>query len=89
MLTVSSPDAAAGGYGELTFRVPNEKDTAKTTSLKVQLPKDTPLAFHCHHGGRSNNAAEHFLAQGFKQVYNLKGGIDAWSVDVDPTVPRY
>jgi len=53
------------------------------------LPKDTPLAFHCHHGPRSNNVAEHFLGQGFKTVYNLKGGIDAWSVEVDPKVPRY
>lgn len=54
-----------------------------------QLDKSTPLAFFCHHGGRSQNAAEHFLQQGFKQVYNLAGGIDAWSAQVDPTVPRY
>lgn len=53
------------------------------------LAKDTPLAFHCHTGVRSNNVAEHFLAQGFKQVYNLKGGIDAWSLEIDPKVPRY
>jgi uncharacterized protein YcnI len=43
-VTVSSPDAARGGFGEISFRVPNEKGTAKTTSLKVQLPKDTPFA---------------------------------------------
>src|SRR3954471_17816693 len=43
-VSVSSPDAAAGGFGEITFTVPNEKDTAKTVSLKVQLPKDTPFA---------------------------------------------
>jgi monothiol glutaredoxin len=53
------------------------------------LPKSTPLAFHCHHGGRSRAAAEHFLKQGFTTVYNLAGGIDAWSKDVDPAVPRY
>jgi monothiol glutaredoxin len=53
------------------------------------LPKDTPLAFHCHHGGRSRGAAEHFLKQGFKTVYNLAGGIDAWSKDVDPSIKRY
>jgi len=40
------------------------------------LPKDTTLAFHCHHGGRSQQAAEHFLAQGFKNVSNLLGGIE-------------
>ncbi|WP_448624044.1 YcnI family copper-binding membrane protein [Geodermatophilus sp. URMC 64] len=44
-VTVSSTDAAAGGFGELTFRVPTESDTASTTSLRVQLPTDTPLAF--------------------------------------------
>lgn len=41
---VSSADAAPGGYGEMTFRVPNESDTASTVSLRVQIPSDTPLA---------------------------------------------
>jgi monothiol glutaredoxin len=53
------------------------------------LPKDTHIAFHCHHGNRSRGAAEHFLKQGFTNLYNLAGGIDAWSRDVDPKVPRY
>jgi monothiol glutaredoxin len=90
----------AGTVKELyDVRTPKERETAKIEVAKPLddaamarlegLPKDTPLAFHCHHGGRSNNAAEHFLSQGFKQVYNLKGGIDAWSQEVDPKVPRY
>jgi len=54
-----------------------------------ELPKDTPIAFHCHHGGRSRGAAEHFLKLGFRNVYNMAGGIEAWSKDVDPSVPRY
>jgi monothiol glutaredoxin len=53
------------------------------------LDKDTPLVFHCHHGGRSQAAAERFVREGFKRVYNLSGGIDAWSTSVDPNVPRY
>jgi monothiol glutaredoxin len=53
------------------------------------LPRETPLVFHCHHGGRSQAAAEHFLGQGFRTVYNVRGGIDAWSQTVDPSVPRY
>ncbi|HEY4181537.1 MAG TPA: Grx4 family monothiol glutaredoxin [Kofleriaceae bacterium] len=53
------------------------------------LPKETPIAFHCHHGSRSRAAAEHFLKEGFTKVYNLAGGIDAWSQQVDPSVPRY
>ena len=53
------------------------------------LPKETTLVFHCHHGGRSQAAAERFAAQGFKKVYNVRGGIDAWSATVDPAVKRY
>ena len=53
-----------------------------------QLAKDTPLAFLCHHGGRSQQAAEHFRQQGFREVYNIAGGIDAWA-DVDSTIPKY
>jgi len=41
---VNSADAAPGGYGELTFRVPTESDTLSTTGLAVKLPTDTPLA---------------------------------------------
>jgi uncharacterized protein YcnI len=43
-VTVSSPDAAPGGYGVLTFRVPNESDTASTVAVRIQIPKDAPLA---------------------------------------------
>ena len=39
--------------------------------------------------GRSQAAAEHFAALGFENVHNLAGGIDAWSREVDPSVPRY
>ena len=53
------------------------------------FPKDTHLAFLCHSGGRSERAAEHFRALGFRNVYNVTGGIDAWSRDIDPGVPRY
>lgn len=53
------------------------------------LDRDTPLYFHCHHGGRSQQAAEHYLRQGFKRVHNVVGGIDAWSREIDPKVPRY
>ena len=53
------------------------------------LPKDTELAFLCHSGARSARAAEHFRSLGFAKVYNVAGGIDAWSREVDPSVPRY
>lgn len=53
------------------------------------MAKDTPLVFYCHFGQRSQAAAEHFRLQGFTRVYSLNGGIDAWSREVDPNVPRY
>ena len=55
----------------------------------IALPKDTPLAFLCHHGGRSAQAAMYFAEQGFSDLYNVVGGIDAWSLDVDMEIPRY
>ena len=51
--------------------------------------RDTPIVFQCHHGVRSQHAAEYFRREGFRNLYNLQGGIDAWSVLVDPSVPRY
>jgi monothiol glutaredoxin len=63
-------------------------DDATMASIEA-LAKDTPIAFHCHHGGRSRGAADHFLKLGFKNVYNLAGGIEAWSRDVDSAIPRY
>jgi len=53
------------------------------------LPKDTPLAFICHHGVSSRGMAERFAAHGFSDVSNVEGGMDAWSRDVDSSVPRY
>jgi monothiol glutaredoxin len=52
------------------------------------LPKHTPLAFLCHHGSRSAQAAEHFRQLGFSDVHNVVGGIDAWA-QFDPAVARY
>ena len=81
------------------MRTPKEREVAQLAGTTLlddaamaqieTLPKDTALAFHCHHGGRSRGAAEHFLKAGFKTVYNIAGGIDAWSQQVDPSIKRY
>ena len=78
-----------GIVGTAVFGRINEARRTTTMAQIEQLPKDTPIAFYCHTGGRSRAAAEHFLKQGFKVVYNLAGGIDAWSRDVDASVKRY
>jgi monothiol glutaredoxin len=53
------------------------------------LPKDTALAFICHHGISSRGVAERFAAHGFSKVYNVEGGMDAWAAEIDASVPRY
>jgi molybdopterin/thiamine biosynthesis adenylyltransferase/rhodanese-related sulfurtransferase len=51
--------------------------------------KESPVIVHCHKGGRSARACRLLVRQGFADVWNLAGGIDAWSLTVDPDVPRY
>jgi monothiol glutaredoxin len=53
------------------------------------LDKSAPIAFYCHHGVRSRGVAQSVVQQGFRKVYNLSGGIDAWSLAVDSSIPRY
>jgi monothiol glutaredoxin len=53
------------------------------------LSPDTPIVFQCHHGVRSQRAAEYFEQRGFRNLSNLAGGINAWSQLVDPSAPRY
>ncbi|MDO5068730.1 rhodanese-like domain-containing protein [Neisseria zoodegmatis] len=54
-----------------------------------ELPDDVPIVVYCHHGLRSLHTAMYLADAGFEQLYNLQGGIDAWSVLVDSQVPRY
>lgn len=55
----------------------------------AELDPNAEYVFQCHSGVRSAQAARYLHNRGFKHVYNLRGGIDAWSVSVDPQVPRY
>ena len=52
-------------------------------------PKDGEIVIYCHAGVRSWMAAQYLEHLGFKDVLSLAGGIDAWSTEVDPGVPRY
>ena len=54
-----------------------------------ELPKNKHLLIHCHHGGRSLRVTQFLRANGFSTVSNVAGGIDAWSLTIDPNVPRY
>jgi len=89
----------AGDITLIDVRPPDERARAALTSpfrtlddgidALASLPKDTQLAFLCHTGSRSARAADHFRGLGFAKVYNVDGGIDAWSREIDSGVPRY
>jgi monothiol glutaredoxin len=63
--------------------------TQEVADTIAELPKDTKLVFHCHHGGRSHQAAAYFMQMGFPHVVNVIGGINAWALTVDPTTAQY
>ena len=54
-----------------------------------ELDPARPLAIYCHHGVRSEHAGRFLEQRGFTDVVHLGGGIDAWSLQVDPATPRY
>lgn len=53
------------------------------------LPRDRLILVLCHSGGRSLRVTQYLRANGFTQVSNVTGGIDAWADQIDPTLPRY
>jgi len=55
----------------------------------AELDPTQPVACLCHHGARSQRVAVYLLQNGFEQVVNIAGGIDAWSQQLDTGVPRY
>jgi rhodanese-related sulfurtransferase len=54
-----------------------------------ELDPATPIAVLCHHGARSQRVAQFLESRGFERVVNIAGGIDAWTGERDPSVPRY
>lgn len=55
----------------------------------AELPKDRKIVVHCHHGGRSARAVNYLIQQGYKDIFNLIGGIHNWSQRIDPNVKIY
>ncbi len=85
----------------IDVREPSEYEIARINGAELkplgqimqwapQLPdRNEEIVLHCHHGMRSARACEYLAQQGFTNVHNLTGGIDAWSRQVDPTVLLY
>ena len=92
---------AGGKFRLIDVREPVEYDIARIAGAELKplgqianwaqqlSDKDEEIILHCHHGMRSAQACEFLSRQGFTNVKNLSGGIDAWSRQVDPTVPLY
>ncbi|MGH9841005.1 MAG: rhodanese-like domain-containing protein [Blastocatellia bacterium] len=85
----------------IDVREPSEYHTARIEGSELkplgqimqwvaELPdKDEAIVLHCHHGTRSDRACQFLARQGFTNIKNLIGGIDEWSLKIDPSVPRY
>lgn len=56
---------------------------------ELEPHKDEHIVVHCHHGGRSLQVTHALRQAGFTNVQNMAGGIDAWSLEIDSSVPRY
>jgi adenylyltransferase/sulfurtransferase len=61
----------------------------RVAEIAGELPRDRDIVVHCKAGGRSARACEALAGLGFERLYNLEGGITAWSAEVDSSVPRY
>jgi adenylyltransferase/sulfurtransferase len=91
---------AKPGLVVIDVREPHEYEIARIDGARLIPLSELPgrlgeidgraeIVTHCHHGQRSLRALELLKGAGFSRVRSLQGGIDAWSVDVDPEVPRY
>ena len=71
------------------FPLPSKALEGNTLAALEALAKSQPLAFLCHFGNSSKQAAEHFKSLGFTEVFNVEGGIDAYAREIDASVVRY
>ena len=90
----------AGAFQLIDVREPIEHELARIEGAHLlplsrfqewagALLPEQEIVFMCHHGIRSAQVCAFFSRQGFTKLYNLDGGIDAWSREVDPDVPLY
>ena len=75
---VALPASTLIPLGQLAFRID-----------EIEAWKDEEIVVYCHHGIRSLNAIGQLKHFGFTKLRNLAGGIDRWTTDVDPGLPRY
>jgi adenylyltransferase/sulfurtransferase len=98
-ITVRELEERLGEVSVLDVREPHEYEVAnigarliplgELPERLVELDKDEPLAVYCKTGGRSARAVKLLREAGFQDVYNVRGGITAWSEEIDSSVPKY
>lgn len=85
LLDVREHDEVATAAVDGAVHIPMREVPARL----AELDKSMTLVVMCHSGGRSARVATFLQSAGFDKIFNLRGGIDAWSTEVDPRVPRY
>ncbi len=85
LLDVREPDELATASLDFAKHVP----MGSVPERLAELPKDGDIVVMCHGGMRSDRVARYLRENGFTSVANLAGGIDAWSREIDSTVPTY
>lgn len=86
-------------FSFIDVRTPEELELARIAQAEpldfdnpakyMELPRDRKIVFTCRSGVRSLDVASYFIGHGFQRVYSMRGGILAWSQEIDPSVPRY
>ncbi len=85
LLDVREPEELAVAAVAGVVHIPMDEIPARL----AELDRDRTIVCMCHGGVRSLRVAEFLAANGYEHVFNLTGGIDAWSQQIDPAIPRY
>jgi rhodanese-related sulfurtransferase len=88
LIDVREPEEFALSRLDKAQLIPMQSIPSRLQTLEG-LADESTLLILCHHGVRSLQVAAWLRAQGIESAYSIAGGIDAWSLEVDPSVPRY
>ena len=86
---VALPLPICNGEAERLFPVASPLGELPERLDELDDWRKAEIVVYCHHGVRSLQGTSLLQRAGFERVFNLRGGIDRWSLDIDPTVPRY
>jgi rhodanese-related sulfurtransferase len=87
LLDVRRPDEHETARIQGSVLIPLDELSSRTD--EIEPAEGALIVAYCHHGVRSLSAAALLERAGFQNVVSLRGGIDAWSREIDPAVPRY